>query len=161
MKFLFLFIAIFQISIKCNAQTEKETIVFLNSMFDSYCTPMSMNETATFNITTQIESRSNKKILVFEQIFNGKLFATYKVHPEHISSLFSDSSRGKYTYIEIISNEGLILRKWAGESEETFQREIRIPLTNSTDEVVRIKKAITHLLKINGKKFPDDDLFKN
>ncbi|MEO8254637.1 MAG: hypothetical protein ABI554_09670 [Flavobacterium sp.] len=160
MKKIILFILLSNF-LSSNAQTEKETINFLNSMFDSYCTPMSMNETATFNLTTQIESRSNKKILIFDQILNGKSFATYKIHPEHVSSIFSDLNRGKYTYIEIISNEGLILRKWTGESEETFQKEIRIPLTNSTDEVVRIKKALTHLLKINGKKIPDDNLFKN
>ena len=59
------------------------------------------------------------------------------------------------------SNDGLILNKFYGDEKETFKNEIRILLNVKDEEVYRIKKALEHLLKLNGAKLVDDNLFKN
>ena len=147
------------------SQTEKETISFLNSMLSVYVSPMTspggVDQKGSFKIRTEIDPRSNQKILVFELSFDQKLFSVYKVHGKHINGIISDLDPTKYTYLELVSSQGLILRRWAGESEENFINAIRIPLLNSVKEVEQIKKALTHLLKLNGADLPNPNLFKD
>jgi hypothetical protein len=153
------------LSFNLYSQTEKETINFLNSMLSVYVSPMSspngVDQKGSFNIRTEIDPRSNQKVLVFELSFDQKLFSVYKVHGKHINGLISCPDPTKYTYLELVSSKGLIIRRWADENEEVFSNEIRIPLLNSIKEVEQIKKALTHLLKLNGANLPDTNLFKD
>ena len=155
-----LFILFFTFSLNLFSQTEKETLNFLNSMLSVYVSPMG-EQKGSFFIKTEIDSRSNQKVLVFELSFDQKLFSVYKVHGKHINGIISDSDPTKYTYLELVSSKGLILRRWADENEETFNTEIRIPLLNSVKEVEQIKKGLIHLLKLNGAVLPNNDLFKD
>lgn len=155
----------FTFSFNLYSQTEKETINFLNSMLSVYVSPMTspngVDQKGRFYIKTEIDPRSNQKVLVFELSFDQKLFEVCKVHGKHINGIISDSDPGKYTYIELISSKGLILKRWADESDEFFKNELRIPLLNSVKEVEQIKKALTHLLKLNGADLPNTNLFKD
>ena len=152
-------------SFNLHSQTEKETITFLNSMLTVYVTPMTApggaDQKTVFKIRTEIDPSSNQKILVFELSVDQKLFSVYKVHGKHINGIISDPDPTKYTYLELVSAEGLILRRWADENEEVFSSEIRIPLINSVKEVEQIKKALTHLVKLNGAVLPNTNLFKD
>lgn len=160
--YLFLF---FTFSFNLYSQTEKETIEFLNSMLSVYVSPMpslnGVDQKGSFYIKTEIDHRSNQKVLVFELSFDQELFKVCKVHGKHINGIISDSDPGKYTYIELISSQRLILQRWADESDEFFENELRIPLLNSVKEVEQIKKALTHLLKLNGANLPNTNLFKD
>lgn len=159
------FLLFFIFSFNVYSQTEKETINFLNSMLSVYVSPITspsgVDQKGSFYIKTEIDPRSNQKILVFELSFDQKLFSVYKVHAKHINGVISDPDPTKYTYLELVSSQGVILRRWAGESDESFINQIRIPLLNSVKEVEQIKKAITHLLKLNGANLPDSNLFKD
>ncbi len=134
-------------------------------MLSIYVSPMpspnGVDEKTSFKISTEIHPKSNQKVLVFELFVSQKLFSVYKVHGKHINGIISDPEPGKYTYLELVSSQGLILRKWGNENDETFKDEIRIPLLNSVKEVEQIKKALIHLLKLNGADLPNTNLFKD
>lgn len=70
-----LFICFFSIINLSNAQTEKETIDFLNAKLSAYGAPMG-NDAVSFRISTPIDPRSNKKIIQIDMIINQRLFQT-------------------------------------------------------------------------------------
>ncbi len=157
--YLALFLNLFLLT-NCNAQSEKETIDFLNDMFSSYSGNMSVNETTNLQIRTEINPVSNRKLLVFDYFIQNELFATYKFNGEHINSLLFDRAPNGNLYVKIISSRNLILRKYAGESDQVFESFIQQAFAKGADEEVqRIKKALIHLLKLNGAKFPNDQMF--
>jgi hypothetical protein len=142
------------------SQNENETIDFLNSKFAIYTAPM-VYDPSYIVVKTKIENRSQRKIIIIETFINQKLFSTTKFHPEHINGVITFRPENGNLCIKIISNKGLILNQFYGDDKETFQTEARIVLLTSDEEVYRIKKAFEHLLKLNGVKQANDNLFRN
>lgn len=159
-KFNIIFVLFLIFTINSYSQNEKETIDFLNSKLAIHTAPM-VYDPSYIVIKTGIESRSNKKIIIIETFINQKLFSTGKFHPEHINGVITFRPENGNLCLKIISNKGLILNRFNGDDNETFQNEARIVLLTSDEEVYRIKKAFEHLLKLNGVKQANDNLFKN
>ena len=143
-----------------NAQTEKETIDFLNAKLSAFGAPMG-NDAVSFRISTPIDSRSNKKIMQIDMIINQRLFQTSKVHAEHITNVETYRPENGNLCLKIISAEGMILKKYDSEDVERFYGDIRLPLLTTDEEVLRVKKALLHLFKLNGAPLIDDNLFKD
>ena len=142
------------------AQSEEETIEFLNAKLSAYGAPMG-NDPVSFKISMPIDSRSNKKILQIDMLVSQRLLETSKVHPEHINTV--ETYRPEYgnLCLKVVSAKGLILKKYSSETVERFYGDIRLPLQTTDEEVLRVKKALLHLLKLNGASLIDDNLFKD
>src|SRR5690554_6315266 len=69
-----------------NAQSEEETIDFLNGKLSAFGAPMG-TDAVSYRITTPIDPRSNKKIIQIDMIINQRLFQVSKVHPEDITNV--------------------------------------------------------------------------
>lgn len=143
-----------------NAQSEEETIDFLNAKLSAYGAPMG-NEPVSFKVSMTIDSRSNKKIIQIDMIINQRLFQTSKFHPEHISTVESYRPENGNLCLKVVSSKGMILKKYKSEDVERFYGDIRLPLLTSDEEVIRVKKALLHLLELNNAPLIDDNLFKN
>jgi hypothetical protein len=158
-KIIFSLLILFSIN-GVNAQTEKETIDFLNSMFTAYSPPM-FNGPTKYSIRTEIDSRSTQKVIVIDLFVNNKLLETNKFHPIHITSISVSQAESGNFILKILSPERMILRKFSDENDETFQSFAQMPFTSSKDDTGRIRKALLHLLKLNGAKLIDENMFKN
>lgn len=143
-----------------NAQSEKETIEFLNAKLSAFGAPMG-NDAVSYRLSTPIDSRSNKKIIQIDMIINQRLFQISKVHPEHITNVETYRPENGNLCLKVISAKGMILKKYENEDVERFYGDIRLPLLTTDEEVLRVKKALLHLFKINGSPLIDDNLFKD
>lgn len=159
-KFNIIFILFLIFTINSYSQNEKETIDFLNSKLAIYTAPM-VHDPSYIVVKTGVDSRSNKKIIIIETFINQKLFSTAKFHPEDVNGVITFRPENGNLCLKFISNKGLILNQFNSNNKETFQTEARIVLLTSDEEVYRIKKAFEHLLKLNGVKQANDNLFKD
>lgn len=158
-KTLTLICIIFAISFS-NAQTEKETIDFLNSMFSSY-----MNTFGGMNgltIKSGIDSKSKNKEFIVEILVDNRQFEISRFSPKNINSIITNPEPSdEYRYIEIISSKNSIFQSYPGSNKSNYISRVRLNFTTNSDELNRIKKALIHLMKLNGASFPSQDLFKN
>lgn len=158
-KYLIILSLFFSIS-NCFCQTEKETIDFLNTKLSLYTQSFPMNSPAYRNIKTGFDENSNK-IFIFDLFVDNEFFSSEKFQGKQINAVTLVRNGIGNLCIYLTSNDGLILNKFYGDEKETFKNEIRILLNVKDEEVYRIKKALEHLLKLNGAKLVDDNLFKN
>lgn len=158
-KTLTLICVVFAISFS-NAQTEKETITFLNSMFSTY-----MNNFGGMNgltIKSDLDSKSKNKEFIVEILVDNRQFEVSKFSAKSINSVITNPERSdNYRYIEIISNTNSIFQSYPNSNESKFINRLRLNFISNSDDLNRIKKALIHLMKLNGASFPDQDLFKN
>ena len=158
-KTLTLICIIFTISFS-NAQTEKETIDFLNSMFSTY-----MNTFGGMNgltIKSEIDSNSKNKEFIIENLVDNRLFEISRFSPKNINSIITNPEpSNEYRYIEIISIKNSIFQSYPNLKESNYTNRLRINFTTNFDELNRIKKALVHLMKLNGASFPNQSLFNN
>ncbi len=158
-KYLIILSLFFSIS-NCFCQSEKETIDFLNTKLSLYTQSFPMNSPAYRNIKTGFDENSNK-IFIFDLFVDNEFFSSEKFQGKQINAVTLVRNGIGNLCIYLTSNDGLILNKFYGDEKETFKNEIRILLNVKDEEVYRIKKALEHLLKLNGAKLVDDNLFKN
>lgn len=156
MKKILTFIGIFLITININAQTESETIQFLNSKLALYTASMG-DDPAYFKVKT---GEDFGKVILIDIIIGNSLLATIKFHCDQIDGMKTFRAGNGKLCLKIVSSQGLILNKYNGETKETFRTEENIPLETTDEEVLRIKKAFEHLFKLNGFKPVNDELFK-
>jgi hypothetical protein len=156
MKKLLTIIGFFLISININAQSEEETIQFLNSKLALYTSPM-LNGQAYLSVRT---GDDYGKVILMDLFVDNELFNTIKFHCSQIDGIITFRSEKGRLCLQILSNKGLIVSKFEGYNE-TFVKERKIPLSAPDDEVLRIKKAFEHLFNLNGLKSVNDNLFKN
>jgi hypothetical protein len=142
------------------SQTEKETLEFLNSKLIVFAQPWPDGEPAYYNIRTGLDINENK-IIIVDYFVNNRLLVNYKFHCNHINTIsIVENGLGKLC-LYLNSNESLILIQYDPREKETFTNEIRFILNAPQNEFLRIKKAFENLLKLNGAKLTDDNLFKN
>lgn len=143
-----------------NAQTEKETIDFLNSMFSTH-----MNTFGGMNgltIKSEIDSNSKNKEFIIEILVDNRLFEISRFSPKNINSIITNPEpSNEYRYIEIISSKNSIFQSYPNLKETNYTNRLRLNFTTDSDELNRIKKALMHLMKLNGASFPNQNLFKN
>jgi len=146
------------------SQNEKETIDFLNSKLAIHTVPF-VHEPSYYVLKTEIDFQTKRKIIIKETYISQKLFSIEKIYPEHIDGIISFRPENGNLCLKIISNRGLIKRTFINrfneKGKETFESETRLVLQTSDEEVYRIKKAFEHLLKLNGVKQANDNLFKD
>lgn len=143
-----------------NAQTESETIDFLNTMLVAHSTPLGTSP-VYFKVNKMTDPLSNKKVIRIKMFVNNELFRTVRFHPEHISTVTTNRNEYGYSQLKIISPKGLILSFYESDKIEKYEENKTIALNTTVEEVNRIKKAFIHLLKLNNAPLIDDNLFKN
>lgn len=161
----------FQFSVsKSNAQTEKETIDFLNTMFVTYCTPMPDNPFThqaapmKYIVSTKIDPDSNSKVIVFDCYVSNRMLSTYLFHPKSINSITITPNEYNSTIfvLRILNKDGTVKYIPFDHKEDySYKDFIQIPMTTSLEKTNRVKKGIIHLLELNGVEFGNENLFKD
>jgi hypothetical protein len=145
-----------------NAPSEQETLDFLNSALAAYGADMAFPGSKTkIQISTKIDSRSNKKVIQIYFYTTSGIFHTQTVHPEHVNAVIEERAPNGNLCLSMISPDGLVLKQYAGDKDVTFHNEVRFPLAISDEEVRRIRKGLLHLLKLNNATFLNQELFKD
>lgn len=158
-----LFICLFLIATNSsNAQSEKETIDFLNAKLFTY------HKNSFKEFSTTIHPRLNKKVIQVNTVWEpNELIQIDYLLPEHKNTVEEfrapagnlclivksdkDSFKNQYKREDGV---GITFGGWNGE--------IRICLdTTNEEEIIRVKKALLHLFKLNSKEIIKDNLFKN
>ena len=145
-----------------NAQSEKETIEFLNTKLFNY------HKDYFMVFSTTIHPRLNKKVIQVNTVWDpNKLIQIDYLLPEHknivevlrapagnfclIVKSDKDSFKNQYKTEDGV---GITFGGWHGE--------IRICLFQTNEEeTIRVKKALLYLFKLNSKELNEDNLFKN
>lgn len=157
----FIYLLLILNSMTVYAQTEQETLDFLNSALAAYGSDMGfVGDKTKMQISTKIDSRSNKKALQFDFYTSSGLLSTSVVHPEHVNSVIEDRAPNGNLNLKMISPDGLVLKQYPGDTDQTFKYEVRFVLNTSDEEVRRIKKGLLHLLKLNNAPLLNQELFK-
>ncbi len=161
-KIIPLFLLLFLVSV-CNAQTEKETITFLNKMFAMHPGTLSTGNKLKLKISKRTDTDSNKRLFVFTQSFNNEDVYNFVFNAKDISVVNTKKIDKNNIALQIVSSDELItvesVRHYTSTHTASFFEQ---PLTGGIEnEAKRIKKALIHLFKINGAKFTNENLFKN
>lgn len=154
-----LFSIIFLISfVNLFSQTEKQTIEFLNQMLAIHLNkPFEDSAKMQLKVVKDTEEGS---VFEFETYYNNKLFVTEKFNTKNIDAVITFTPIDKLC-LKIISSKSLIQEKYPNKSFSNYNSEMRIVLDTTNEEAMRIKKALEHLLKLNGAKLVDKELFKD
>lgn len=143
-----------------HAQTEKETIDFLNSMFATHMNHFGGMSDLT--IKSELDTKSKNKEFIIEILADNKIFEINRFNAKNINSVITDPSpNDEYRYIELISIKNSILQSYPSSNQSKFINRLRLNFKTSSEELNRIKKGLIHLMKLNGAPFPNQDLFKN
>ena len=143
------------------AQTESQTLNFLNSKLISHGTNFLDDIRLNHSVSTVIDSLSNKKAIQISLILNDSEEGCYRFLPENVISIETERTPNGTLNLKIISPKKLISFACVDKEPIVYVREGPIILDTSDKEVQKIKKALEHLLIINGASLVDDDLFKD
>ena len=161
MKSLIILLFTFFSTYNTNAQTESETIDFLNSMLSTYTSPMTSN-TAYYKISTAIDQDSKSKIIIFDYYVSNGFKATYKFHPIHVNAVTTFRAPNGNLCLKIISPKSVIKTTYNDETEKySYGNFIQMAMSGNDEDIYRIQKGIMHLLKLNNSKLVDNNLFKD
>lgn len=144
------------------AQTEEETIKFLNTKFELYTTPLGGSK-MLFKVKTTGYS-PNKTIIIelysdFAMYSDYKLFSTWEFKTNQVTGIKEVTSEDDGSlYLIIVSNKNQFYNK--SNDSYRYDNNINIAVNAPNQEVFRIKKAFEHLFKLNGFK-DNDNLFKD
>lgn len=154
-----LFLCFFAINNFITAQTESETIDFLNTKLTAFYVAVA-DTRFSFAVSTTIDSISNKKAIQIDLILDKEVDSYFKILPEDVSSIEKFRAPKGNLILKIISPKRLIL--FIVEGEETlYERECKLIFDTTDEEVLKIKKALEHLFILNGATLIDDNLFKD
>lgn len=159
-KIVILFLCFFTIINFSSAQTEKETIDYLNAKFTAYG-PIIMGHRLSYFISTPLDSISNKKVIQIDFVYSGEVGGYTKFFSENVTSIENSRAPNGNLNLIIISPKKLIASFVDGDDVEIFEREFKLVFSTTDEEVLKIKKALEHLLKLNGASLIDDNLFKD
>jgi hypothetical protein len=139
-----------------NAQSEKETIDFLNAKLFAF------EQNPSHKINTTIHPSLNKKVIQINGYWNG-LFVIYYILPEHKSTVESFRAPNGRLCLKVISNKGALLKRHKREDGVSIMLggEIRFVLDTTEEEILRVKKGLIHLFKLNSGAIIEDNLFKD
>ena len=143
------------------SQTEERTIQFLNSMLYSHSTPM-VNSPVVWKVDkydTEGEEGYEKWIQL-NMIISNELVSQHFIDCMMIDDVIINRAPNGNAGIEFVSRLGFIVQKYVGENPKMVNK-LTVPLQTSDNNVNRIRKAFKHLLKLNGNKFPSDELFND
>lgn len=144
MRKIILIIILFSSSINCYSQSEKQTIDYLNDMLSVYLTK-TISDSARMEIKV-LQSSKRNATLQFETYYDNQLFVTEKFNTKDIDAIKIIKPLGVFC-IQLVSSRSLIQEKFPDEDSSNYRNEVRILLdTDNEHEVLKIKKAIEHLL---------------
>jgi hypothetical protein len=139
-----------------SAQTETETIDFINSKLGLYTASM-MNAPAYFKVKT---GEDGGKVIIIDLYVSNSLLSSYRFHCNQIDGIITFKAGNGNLCLKLVSSKGLIINKYEDGTKEEWRAEVNMPLQTSDEEVLRLKKAFDNLFKLNGFKPANDDLFK-
>lgn len=142
--------------ITVKAQTEAETIDFLNTMLTSYAASMSENP-ARIDIQTH-QNKDSEKLFSITLVMGDWISSSF-FYPKDINNVIPFRAPNGNLCLKMISLNNQIFHKYSNSDDITFEGEIRIVLRTDDKEVERIKKALIHLLKLNNAPIIDNKLF--
>ena len=141
------------------SQTEKQTTDSLNQMLAIHLNKPFSDYSAKMQIKV-IKNNDGDNVIEFETYYNNKLFVTEKINTKNIDAVITFKPIDKLC-LKIISSKNLIQEKYPDKQFSSYNSEMRIVLDTTDEEALRIKKALEHLLKLNGAKLVDNELFKD